>query len=231
MTNRYKLSDNSRLREATGIKRGDTVGLDKDFFPMGNRRWDETLLPSGVHQLPADSPVRVDGLTGADILIPALLEERRLAFTPRQGGRHGVHHYHLTDAAGEVPAEDSGQPAREKCRVLDVGNPRDHIPRPPQRSDCFRQGLGKQGALRLTGLLAIWGISNEPIEHIVKRIRDPINAGIPDDHTVAPSRGHGRRHGPGIAGQPCCLPLRSPPLPAAPATGSWGPLPQAPLEK
>jgi len=81
------------------------LGLDKHFLPVGNRRRHETLLSGGVHHLSANTPMGVDSLTGADILIPTVLEKRGLGFTPRQGGRHRVHHHGLTDAAREVPPE------------------------------------------------------------------------------------------------------------------------------
>src|SRR5262245_34337150 len=92
----------------TGGSTAAAAGLDKDFFAMGHRCRDEALLSGSVYHLPADTPVGVDGLSGADILVPAVLEERGLAFAPRQSAGHGVYHNHLTDAAGEVLAEESG---------------------------------------------------------------------------------------------------------------------------
>src|SRR4029450_12365174 len=128
------------------------LGLDKPFLPVGNRRWHEPLLSGRVQHLSAHTPMGVYSLTRADILIPTVLEQRDLSFTPRQGGRHRVHHDHLTDATSEVPPERPGEPTGEPGRVLDVGDARDHIPRAPQRSKGFCQGLRKQGTVPLTGL-------------------------------------------------------------------------------
>src|SRR2546425_11084336 len=99
---------------------------------MGHRRRDEALVPGGLHHLSTDAPVGVDGLTWADILIPALLEEYRLAFASREGGGHRVPHDHLPDAAGGGLADGAGGPARGESRVVGVWHSPGHIPRPPQ---------------------------------------------------------------------------------------------------
>src|SRR5215510_5825687 len=128
------------------------LGLDKHFLPVGNRRWHEPLLSGRVQHLSAHTPMGVYSLTGADILMPTVLEQRDLSFTPRQGGRHRVYHDHLADATSEVPPESSGEPTGEQGRVLDVCDARDHIPRSPQGSKGFFQSLRKQGAVPLIGL-------------------------------------------------------------------------------
>jgi hypothetical protein len=80
----------------------DTAGLDKDFFPMGNRRGDKTLVPGSLQHLATEAAVGVNGLPWADILMPTMFEERHRHFASRQGSRHCVPHDHLPNAAGEV---------------------------------------------------------------------------------------------------------------------------------
>ena len=50
------------------------LGLDKHFLAVGNRRRHEPLLSGGVQHLSAHTPMGVHRLTGADILIPTVLE-------------------------------------------------------------------------------------------------------------------------------------------------------------
>src|SRR5262249_44393598 len=122
------------------------LGLDKHSLPVGNRRWHEPLLSGRVQHLSAHTPMGVYSLTGADILMPTVLEQRDLSFTPRQGGRHRVHHDHLTDATSEVPPKRPGEPTGEQGRLLDVCDARDHIPRSPQcpqHRDAKRSSKGK----------------------------------------------------------------------------------------
>ena len=52
------------------------LGLDKHFLPVGNCRRHEPLLSGGVQHLSAHTPMGVHRLTGADILIPTVLEQR-----------------------------------------------------------------------------------------------------------------------------------------------------------